>query len=109
MPRIISSSDPADPEPWFEYSVDGANMEVSITAANGLEAYSGGSANTDALVGAHSISASGAKPGERHSLAVQTDGTLWFGPVSESPGVLYAHLGWFDPADGTWELLNFVE
>lgn len=116
MAEIYSNPDPANPRPWFEYDVtDGPDgLSVAFEKANGLAAAgwtNASEAAEDALMNnsRHGLAVSPEKPDEVHVLAVTVDGDVVFVPRSEQAPVYYAHLGRYDPVDGYWDLLTFVE
>jgi hypothetical protein len=114
MPKISSSSDPSDPQPWFDFDFDSADLEVDIREANGLAAAGWTNASEQAeqdLVGnsIHAKSLNSEKDTEVHVLLIDLDGNLQFVPESEQPAVCYAHLAWYDPEADTLDQLTFTD
>ena len=98
---LRSDPDPASPFAWAEMDVDPVLRTVTIRSCNGRDALK---SVKDKIV---SIVPDPLAPDELHTLYMDADGTIGFGPRSKTPGEFFAHLGWWEPSTDTLKLIEF--
>lgn len=116
--RITSSDNPNNPFPWADLEINDNSLSVGVKAFNGLEAYQRikmrqqGQSLTPTMAqkfkkNPETLNLRLKNPSERHVLAVTEEGEYEFVPFSQQRLIYYAHLAWYTPTTGEWEVLKF--
>lgn len=107
--RLHIESDPSEEteHPWFNFWIDPDEMTVEFRQANGCEGASRLVGKKKHSLTLQTTSSDDGPVTEPHVLAVKTDGTWEFVPLSRQQAIYYAHLAFYYPADDRWEVLYF--